>query len=108
METEQILQELSNHPQYLPHCSSYVQVRGSAPVFWFQEPSIYIAKPQIQSKESIVTLILLVNERDPNCFATKKHVCDLYSRYGSRIFVINLVRQIEKQEREVILTRKFR
>lgn len=49
VETEQIAIELSNTTTLNPVCSSYVQVRGSAPIFWYQMPHVYNPKPDINS-----------------------------------------------------------
>lgn len=50
VETEQIVFECSTGLNANLNLSSFIQVRGSAPVYWFQEPHIYVPKPPIVSK----------------------------------------------------------
>ena len=33
-----------------PNCSSFIQVRGSAPVYWMQQPNFVNPKPAIECK----------------------------------------------------------
>ena len=77
--------------------SSFVQYRGSIPIFWTQETSVTIPKPPI-----------VLNRVDPTYAATRKHFADLFERYGSPLIVLNLVKQSEKREREVIVGDEFR
>ncbi|CAM9117146.1 unnamed protein product [Ectocarpus sp. 8 AP-2014] len=77
--------------------SSFLQMRGSIPTFWTQESSISIPKPPI------------VNSRvDPMYSATQDHFADLLERYGSPVLVLDLVKQTERREREVIVGREYR
>ncbi|CAM9094825.1 unnamed protein product [Laminaria digitata] len=77
--------------------SSFVQMRGSIPTFWTQESAISIPKPPI------------VNSRvDPMYSATQAHFADLLERYGSPVLVLDLVKQTERREREVIVGREYR
>lgn len=50
VETEQIVVECSTNLNEFLNLSSFIQVRGSVPVFWLQQPHIYVAKPSILSK----------------------------------------------------------
>ncbi|EAR84569.2 SacI-like domain protein (macronuclear) [Tetrahymena thermophila SB210] len=95
VETEQIVIDLeSTHRR--PACSSFVQIRGSAPVFWHQDPSLFDVKPQIQ-----------INQCDPYYSATKKHFGDLYARYGEKIFCMDLVKSTQTQTNEEKLAQVY-
>ncbi|KAI9999028.1 hypothetical protein PInf_003707 [Phytophthora infestans] len=93
VETEQIIEDESMGPGKF---SSFVQHRGSIPVFWSQETSATLPKPPI-----------VLNRVDPTYTATQKHFADLFSRYGSPIVALNLVKQSEKKEREVIVGNEY-
>lgn len=68
--------------------SSYVQVRGSIPLFWSQEGNPLVAQPAI-----------LVNKTDPLHLSTRCHLENLLRRYGSPLLVLNLVKQGERPTR---------
>jgi len=72
--------------------ASYIQHRGSIPTYWAQETSVTIPKPPI-----------LVNRFDPTFLATKEHFSDLFSRYGSPVLVLDLVKQTERKPRESLI-----
>ena len=82
VETEQVVHMNDRY-------TSHVQVRASIPLFWSQESSPVIARPQIQ-----------VHRIDPLHLATRLHFEDLFHRYGSPILVVNLVKQKEVRPRE--------
>ena len=46
VETEQIVVNCSSNFKF-PNCSSFIQVRGSAPVYWMQQPNFVNPKPAI-------------------------------------------------------------
>ncbi|KAH7296323.1 hypothetical protein KP509_26G019200 [Ceratopteris richardii] len=69
--------------------SSVVQHRGSIPVFWSQETSIFSPKPEI----------MLHSQKDPNYGATRLHFEDLVRRYDNPIIVLNLVKRGDSRER---------
>lgn len=77
--------------------SSYLQVRGSIPTYWTQESSVTMPKPPI-----------VLNRVDPTYHATQLHFEDLIERYGCPIVVVDLVKQSEKREREVIIGNEYR
>ena len=77
--------------------SSYLQVRGSIPTYWTQESSVTMPKPPIE-----------LNRVDPTYTATQLHFADLFQRYSSPILVLDLVKQSEKREREVLVGNEFR
>ncbi len=49
-----------------------------------------------------------MNRVDPSYVATQLHFADLMERYGSPILVLNLVKQNEKMQREMIVGQGFR
>jgi hypothetical protein len=77
--------------------SSYVQMRGSIPTYWYQETSVTMPKPPI-----------LLNRVDPDYLATQEHFADMFRRYSSPVIVLDLVKQHEKRPRESIIGREFR
>ncbi|KAF0696406.1 Aste57867_12824 [Aphanomyces stellatus] len=93
VETEQILEDENTEGKF----SSFVQYRGSIPIFWTQETSVTVPKPPIK-----------LNRIDPSFSATQMHFADLFERYGSPVLVLNLVKQQEKTPREMILGKGFK
>lgn len=93
VELEQIIEDENMGPGKF---SSFVQHRGSIPVFWSQETSPTLPKPPI-----------VLNRVDPTYSSTQKHFADLFTRYGSPIVALNLVKQNEKKEREVIVGNEY-
>jgi len=55
----------------MPALSAVVQMRGSIPLFWQQDPSPLTVKPRIQ-----------LQHFDPLYAATARHFADLQQRYG--------------------------
>ncbi|KRX00400.1 hypothetical protein PPERSA_03621 [Pseudocohnilembus persalinus] len=96
VETEQIVIDLENTNLAKPNCSSYVQIRGSAPLFWFQEPNMLTPKPKIN-----------LTYQDQHYLVSKKHIADLYALYGEQIFMINLVKSNEKVPREKLIADEY-
>ncbi|KAJ3390138.1 phosphatidylinositol-3,5-bisphosphate 5-phosphatase [Lobulomyces angularis] len=100
VETEQIVQNakttsfLTNSPK--PNFTSFVQHRGSIPLYWSQDNVSLAPKPPIEL--SIV---------DPYFSAAALHFDNLFSRYNSPIIVLNLVKKNEKIRRESILLDEF-
>jgi hypothetical protein len=72
--------------------SSFVQLRGSIPLFWGQDLQSIAPKPPI-----------VIVRSDPFYTATILHFRDLFSRYGSPLLILNLVKSVEKVPRETIL-----
>ncbi|KAH6590101.1 hypothetical protein BASA61_005394 [Batrachochytrium salamandrivorans] len=104
VETEQIVHDASTTSFYTPRgrygsCPSYtsfLQHRGSIPVYWSQEVTAMAAKPQIE-----------LNCIDPFYTAAGRHFNDMFRRYGTPIIVLNLVKSREKVKRESILLDRF-
>ncbi|AOA60652.1 Phosphatidylinositol 3,5-bisphosphate (PtdIns[3,5]P) phosphatase [Komagataella phaffii CBS 7435] len=106
VETEQIVSDMLTTPFHdpsagfynNPNYTSYVQHRGSIPLYWSQEtsPNLRLAKPPIY-----------INLMDPFYTSSAVHFDDLFHRYGSPIMILNLVKQREKSARESKLSREF-
>ena len=97
VETEQIVSEAlttSFHapgPKFYasPAYTSYVQHRGSIPLYWTQDTAGVTPKPPIE-----------VNLVDPFYTAAALHFDNLFERYGAPIYVLNLVKARERTPRE--------
>ncbi|KAI1431716.1 SacI homology domain-containing protein [Xylaria sp. CBS 124048] len=72
-----------------PHFTSYVQHRGSIPLYWTQDNIGVTPKPPIE-----------LNLVDPFYTAAALHFNNLFERYGSPIYVLNLVKARERTPRE--------
>ncbi|KAK6544564.1 phosphatidylinositol-3,5-bisphosphate 5-phosphatase [Orbilia ellipsospora] len=79
-----------------PNYTSYVQHRGSIPLYWSQESSPSVPKPPI-------TLNLV----DPFFTAAAQHFDQLFDRYGTPIVVLNLIKSRERVPRESLLLHEF-
>ncbi|KAG6879535.1 hypothetical protein C0992_001683 [Termitomyces sp. T32_za158] len=105
VETEQIVAEASTTPFYYPatrdqsgkhtdrrpspNYTSYVQYRGSIPIYWAQETTSMSPKPPIE-----ITVV------DPFYSAASRHFDDLFKRYGAPITILNLIKRREPAPRE--------
>lgn len=93
--------------------SSVVQIRGSIPLFWSQDTSPLIVRPDIQSMNfqkpflfpfwwlffniffwTLCFLCPSVSKDDPNYQATRLHFENLVRRYGNPILILNLIKVI--------------
>lgn len=104
VETEQIVADLVtssfhdkregifNSPRY----TSYVQHRGSIPLYWSQDVSNMTPKPPIE-----------INLVDPFFASAALHFDDLFKRYDAPILVLNLIKSKERTPREGKLLREF-
>jgi hypothetical protein len=94
VETEQIVCDPNTGKYVDQHFSSFVQHRGSIPLFWSQDNTGGVPKPPID-----------LQRIDPFFEATQLHFKDLYERYNTPIVVLNLVRskEAEKKPRESII-----
>jgi hypothetical protein len=77
--------ELYCSPQY----TSYVQHRGSIPLYWTQDNSGVTPKPDID-----------INLIDPFYGAAALHFDNLFERYGTPVYVLNLIKARERTPRE--------
>lgn len=104
VETEQIVSEALTTPFYYPQqrysndegprrlnprYTSYVQYRGSIPIYWMQEQNNMTPRPPIE-----------ISVVDPFFTAAARHFDDLFSRYGAPIMILNLIKKREPQPRE--------
>ncbi|TFY57215.1 hypothetical protein EVG20_g8632 [Dentipellis fragilis] len=105
VETEQIISEALTTPFYYPsqqrhsgegvryrlnpNYTSYVQYRGSIPIYWTQELNSMSPKPPIE-----------ISVIDPFYTAASRHFDDLFKRYGAPIMILNLIKRREPQPRE--------
>ncbi|KAH6635213.1 SacI homology domain-containing protein [Chaetomium sp. MPI-SDFR-AT-0129] len=97
VETEQIVSEAmttSFHapgPRFFasPAYTSYVQHRGSIPLYWTQDNTGVTPKPPIE-----------LNLVDPFYTAAALHFDNLFERYGAPIYVLNLIKARERTPRE--------
>lgn len=104
VETEQIVSEQTTtsfhsagpglyvNPQY----TSYVQHRGSIPLYWTQENTGVSPKPAIE-----------LNLVDPFYSAAALHFDNLFERYGAPIYVLNLIKSRERTPRESKLLKEY-
>ena len=100
VETEQIAHDANTTSFYYPEgkygnnpaYTSFIQHRGSIPLYWSQEGSQYTPKPPIE-----LTLV------DPFFSAAALHFDNLFERYGAPIIVLNLIKSKEKSPRESVL-----
>ncbi|MCJ1311331.1 phosphatidylinositol-3,5-bisphosphate 5-phosphatase [Agyrium rufum] len=79
-----------------PNYTSYVQHRGSIPLYWSQDSTGVTPKPDIE-----LDLI------DPFYSAAALHFDDLFRRYGAPVYVLNLVKARERTPRESKLLKEF-
>lgn len=72
-----------------PTYTSYVQHRGSIPLYWTQDNTGVTPKPDID-----ISLV------DPFYSAAALHFDNLFERYGAPIYVLNLIKARERTPRE--------
>jgi hypothetical protein len=104
VETEQIVSEQTTTSFHSagpelhanPNYTSYVQHRGSIPLYWTQENTGVSPKPAIE-----------LNLVDPFYSAAALHFDNLFERYGAPIYILNLVKSRERTPRESKLLHEF-
>ncbi|KAK4042800.1 SacI homology domain-containing protein [Parachaetomium inaequale] len=104
VETEQIVSEAmttSFHapgPKFFanPTYTSYVQHRGSIPLYWTQDNTGVTPKPPIE-----------LNLVDPFYTAAALHFDNLFERYGAPVYVLNLIKARERTPRESKLLEEY-
>lgn len=104
VETEQIVADINVSSFHDPfdglfnnhRYTSYVQHRGSIPLFWSQDVTNMSPKPPIE-----------LNAPDPFFAAAALHFDDMFERYGPNIRILNLIKRREKHAREMKLGVKF-
>ncbi|XP_062896841.1 polyphosphoinositide phosphatase isoform X1 [Mobula hypostoma] len=93
VETEQIIHDASVMSFSAGSYSSYVQVRGSVPLYWSQDISTMMPKPPIT-----------LDQADPFAHVAALHFDQMFQRFGSPIIILNLVKKREKRKHERILS----
>ncbi|KAM4903602.1 polyphosphoinositide phosphatase isoform 3-T3 [Sylvia borin] len=96
VETEQILYDASVMSFSAGSYSSYVQVRGSVPLYWSQDISTMMPKPPIT-----------LDQADPYAHVAALHFDQMLQRFGSPIIILNLVKEREKRKHERILSEEL-
>ena len=104
VETEQIVSEMLTTSFHSPgptlfannKHTSYVQHRGSIPLHWAQDSTGVSPKPDIH-----------LNVVDPFFSAAALHFDDLFKRYGTPIYVLNLIKSRERTPRESKLLKEY-
>ncbi|EKM53859.1 uncharacterized protein PHACADRAFT_209710 [Phanerochaete carnosa HHB-10118-sp] len=118
VETEQIVSEMLTTPFYYPaplsspsneekspsrpprrpspNFTSFVQYRGSIPIYWTQETNAIVPEPPIE-----------ISVMDPFYTAASKHFDDLFARYGAPVTILNLIKKREPQPRESKLLQEY-
>jgi len=104
VETEQIVSEAATTsfhapgPKFFasPAYTSYVQHRGSIPLYWTQDNTGVTPKPPIE-----------LNLVDPFYTAAALHFDNLFERYGAPIYVLNLIKARERTPRESKLLEEY-
>jgi phosphatidylinositol 3,5-bisphosphate 5-phosphatase len=104
VETEQIVAEMLTTSFHAPgpalyanpNYTSYVQHRGSIPLYWTQDSTGVSPKPDIE-----------LNLVDPFYSAAAFHFDNLFDRYGAPIYVLNLVKARERIPRESKLLHEY-
>ncbi|KAK4985385.1 phosphatidylinositol-3,5-bisphosphate 5-phosphatase [Elasticomyces elasticus] len=104
VETEQIVSEMCTTSFHAPGprlfanptYTSYVHHRGSIPLYWTQDNSGVTPKPDID-----------LNLNDPFYQTAALHFDDLFARYGTPVYALNLIKQRERTPRESKLLQEF-
>ncbi|KAJ8275233.1 hypothetical protein COCON_G00098580 [Conger conger] len=96
VETEQIIHDASVMSYNAGSYSSYVQVRGSVPLYWSQDISTMMPKPPIR-----------LDQADPYAHVAALHFDQMLQRFGSPIIILNLVKKREKRKHEKILSEEL-
>lgn len=99
VETEQIVANCTVASKIKPLVSSYIQVRGSVPLFWFQEPSMLNPKPEIKIRDVDIRMV-----------GANKHFSDMIGLYGQDIYCLNLMksRPHKRSNKEEILSDRYK
>lgn len=104
VETEQIFEELSTSGADKPIISSYLHIRGSVPIYWYQETTALNIKPEAKG---IIVNNFIVNYFDIHFESTQKHFGGLVARYGLPILACNLTKKAKKFKSESLLNENY-
>ncbi|XP_056015815.1 polyphosphoinositide phosphatase-like isoform X2 [Ostrea edulis] len=97
VETEQIVIDSSVTFLEKTSVTSFVQIRGSIPLYWSQDVTKMVPKPPI-----------MLDQSDPYAGAAGLHFNQMLKRYGSPIIILNLVKRRERRRHESILTGEYK
>lgn len=99
VETEQIVANLTISSKIKPLITSYIQVRGSVPAYWYQEADFLTPKPEIKIRDVDIRMV-----------GANKHFSDMIGLYGKSIFCLNLMksRPHKKSNKEEILSDRYK
>jgi hypothetical protein len=86
VEVEQIVYSAKSKDNK-PIISSFVQVRGSVPLFWTQDPNPLVTRPDI-----------IIKTADVDYMATKRHIADLFQQYSIPLIFFNLTKKGDSRE----------
>ncbi|KAI3422374.1 hypothetical protein GPALN_012893 [Globodera pallida] len=102
VETEQIVWDMASPLAFrYGKFSSFVQRRGSVPLFWSQDPT-HRGSPMVVGKPPIV-----IDRVEPHALTTAKHFRELEQKYGHPLVVLNLVKREEHRHNENLLHKIF-
>ncbi|ESO10569.1 hypothetical protein HELRODRAFT_72070 [Helobdella robusta] len=96
VETEQIIIDASYTNLDMIRFTSFVQTRGSIPLYWSQDNNKMVPKPPI-----------ILDQSDPFGSAAGQHFNQLLGRFGSPVIVLDLVKKKEKKKHESLLSDEF-
>ena len=94
VESEQIIECIDRGSAWFSNNTSYSSVvilRGSIPLYWWQE-NVHTMKPNV-----------VIASDQENYTATRAHFDDLRRRYGDKIDILSLIKKEEKNPQEVRL-----
>lgn len=97
VETEQIVIDSSVTFLERTSVTSFVQMRGSIPLYWSQDVTKMVPKPPI-----------MLDQSDPYAGAAGLHFNQVLARYGSPVIILNLVKRRERRRHESILTDEYK
>ncbi|XP_067951044.1 polyphosphoinositide phosphatase-like [Watersipora subatra] len=92
VETEQIVHDVSQTSLDATAFTSFVQLRGSIPLFWSQDLAKAMSKPPIS-----------LDFTDPYGGIAGTHFRNLLRRYGAPVIILSLVKRRERRRRESVL-----
>ncbi|KAL3082890.1 hypothetical protein niasHS_010692 [Heterodera schachtii] len=102
VETEQVVWDTSSPLSFRSgKFSSFIQRRGSVPLFWSQDPT-HRGSPMVVGKPPI-----LIDRVEPHALTTAKHFRELGRKYGHPLVVLNLVKREEHRHNENLLHKIF-
>ncbi|CAP24866.1 Protein CBG04077 [Caenorhabditis briggsae] len=99
VETEQIVWDMASSGNVANgRFSSFVQMRGSVPMRWSQDPSTrgVVGKP-----------LILIDNHEPHAQTAASHFREIRNKYGNPIIIMNLIKRNEKRRHEGVLHTQF-